>query len=82
MLIESIDLGDSTIFLTSVAGFIGANLVLRLLSTYENITIFGLDNMSDYYDIPVTYADVIPLECDFGFKTSTSLREGLRRFAQ
>jgi nucleoside-diphosphate-sugar epimerase len=32
-------------------------------------------------DVPVTYADVTPLECDFGFKPSTSLREGLRKFA-
>ena len=33
-------------------------------------------------DVPVTYADTTPLEQDFGFKPSTSLREGLRRFAQ
>lgn len=33
-------------------------------------------------DVPVTYADTSALECDFGFKPSTSLREGLRRFAE
>lgn len=33
-------------------------------------------------DVPITYADVTPLERDFGFKPSTSLREGLRRFAE
>ena len=33
-------------------------------------------------DVPVTYADVSALERDFGFKPSTSLREGLRKFAQ
>ena len=33
-------------------------------------------------DVPVTYADTTPLEQDFGFKPSTSLRDGLRRFAQ
>lgn len=32
-------------------------------------------------DVPVTYADTTPLENDFGFKPSTSLREGLRKFA-
>ena len=32
-------------------------------------------------DVPVTYADTTPLEQDFGFKPSTSLREGLRKFA-
>ena len=33
-------------------------------------------------DVPATYADVGPLERDFGFKPSTSLREGLRAFVQ
>lgn len=33
-------------------------------------------------DVAVTYADTTPLEQDFGFKPSTSLREGLRSFAQ
>ncbi len=32
-------------------------------------------------DVPVTYADTTPLERDFGFRPSTPLREGLRRFA-
>ena len=33
-------------------------------------------------DVPVTYADTAPLEEDFGFRPNTSLRDGLRRFAQ
>ena len=33
-------------------------------------------------DVEITYADVSELERDFGFKPSTSLREGLRRFAR
>ena len=33
-------------------------------------------------DVPVTYADTAPLERDFGFKPSTDLRTGLRKFAQ
>ena len=33
-------------------------------------------------DVPVTYADTTPLEKDFGFKPSTSLRDGLRSFAK
>lgn len=33
-------------------------------------------------DVPVTYADTTPLEQDFGFRPNTSLRDGLRRFAQ
>ena len=33
-------------------------------------------------DVPITYADTSALEQDFGFKPSTSLREGLRKFAE
>ena len=33
-------------------------------------------------DVPVTFADTLPLEQDFGFKPSTDLRTGLRTFAQ
>ncbi|MCR5185104.1 MAG: GDP-mannose 4,6-dehydratase [Bacilli bacterium] len=33
-------------------------------------------------DVPITYADTSDLERDFGYKPSTSLREGLRRFAK
>ena len=33
-------------------------------------------------DVPITYADTTVLERDFGFKPSTSLRDGLRKFAE
>ncbi|MCQ2249767.1 MAG: NAD-dependent epimerase/dehydratase family protein [Bacteroidales bacterium] len=33
-------------------------------------------------DVPITFADTNPLERDFGFKPSTSLRDGLRKFAE
>lgn len=33
-------------------------------------------------DVPITYADTTPLERDFGFKPNTSLRDGLRKFAE
>lgn len=33
-------------------------------------------------DVPITYADVSDLEKDFGYKPKTSLREGLRKFAE
>ena len=33
-------------------------------------------------DVPISYADTEPLERDYGFKPSTPLREGLRKFAQ
>ena len=33
-------------------------------------------------DVPVTFADTTPLERDYGFKPNTSLRDGLRKFAE
>ena len=33
-------------------------------------------------DVPVTFADTEPLERDYGFKPNTSLRDGLRKFAE
>ena len=33
-------------------------------------------------DVPTTFADTKPLENDYGFKPNTSLREGLRQFAE
>jgi len=39
-----------TILVTGSAGFIGANLVLRLLESQEPLTIVGLDNLNNYYD--------------------------------
>ena len=33
-------------------------------------------------DVPVTYADTSALEEDFGFRPATTLREGLRKFAE
>lgn len=39
-----------SVFVTGSAGFIGANLVKRLLETVDGVTIVGLDNMNYYYD--------------------------------
>lgn len=33
-------------------------------------------------DVPITYADTTTLERDFGFKPSTSLKDGLRKFVE
>ena len=39
------------ILVTGAAGFIGANLVSRILETMDNVMVVGLDNMNDYYDV-------------------------------
>ncbi|HIT80106.1 MAG TPA: GDP-mannose 4,6-dehydratase [Candidatus Faecivivens stercorigallinarum] len=46
-------MSGKTIFVTGAAGFIGANLVLELMKTVENIRIIGIDNMNDYYDVSI-----------------------------
>ena len=45
-----IDLNNQTILVTGSPGFIGANLVLRLLKEMSSGTVISLDNMNDYYD--------------------------------
>jgi len=47
---QPIDLNGKTILVTGSPGFIGANLVIRLLSEMKNGTIISFDNMNDYYD--------------------------------
>ena len=47
---NKIDLNNKTILVTGCPGFIGANLVLRLLSELKEGTVVSLDNMNDYYD--------------------------------
>ena len=42
-----------TYFITGVAGFIGANLALRILNDNEEINVIGLDSMNDYYDVKI-----------------------------
>lgn len=46
-----VDLLDKTVFITGVAGFIGANLAARLFHDVPSIKIVGIDNMNDYYDV-------------------------------
>ena len=45
-----IDLNNKTILVTGSPGFIGANLVLRLLKELSGGTVISFDNMNDYYD--------------------------------
>ena len=48
---QRIDLENKTVFVTGVAGFIGANLAKRVLSETSGVKVVGLDNMNDYYDV-------------------------------
>ena len=47
---RKIDLNGKSILVTGSPGFVGANLVLRLLKEMTGGTVVSLDNMNDYYD--------------------------------
>ena len=47
------NLNNKTILITGAAGFIGANLVIRCLQECEAVTVIGMDNMNDYYDVSI-----------------------------
>ena len=44
-------LEKKTILVTGAAGFIGSNLIKRLYEDVKNVTVIGIDNMNDYYDV-------------------------------
>ena len=46
-----LELTNKTILITGAAGFIGANLVMKLIKNGEPMKLVGLDNMNDYYDV-------------------------------
>ena len=47
---QHVNMNGKTILVTGSPGFIGANLVLRLLKEMNGGTVISLDNMNDYYD--------------------------------
>ena len=50
---SNVDLKERTIFVTGAAGFIGSNLVMDILRKFHPVTIVGIDNMNDYYDVSI-----------------------------
>ena len=62
MMAYNIDLSNKTILVTGAAGFIGANLVKRLLNDSDNVKVVGVDSITDYYDVRLKYERLNELE--------------------
>ena len=53
MVQKNVNLLRKNILVTGAAGFIGANLVLRLLKEVPQVNLIGLDSVNDYYDVSI-----------------------------
>ena len=62
MLDYNIDLRGKTILVTGAAGFIGSNLVKRLLTDFDGIKVIGIDSITDYYDVRLKYGRLNEIE--------------------
>ena len=66
MLNETLQLNDKTILVTGAAGFIGANLVRKLMAEYPKARIVGLDNLNDYYDVSLKHHRLEQIQAEAG----------------
>lgn len=51
MVTFNIELNNKVVLVTGAAGFIGANLVKRLLDDFASVRVIGIDSITDYYDV-------------------------------
>ena len=50
MVTYNVSLANKVVLVTGAAGFIGANLVKRLLNEFDSVKVIGIDNITEYYD--------------------------------
>ncbi len=62
MLSINVPLTNKTIIVTGAAGFIGSNLLMEILRTQDRVSIVGIDNMNDYYDVSIKEYRLVEIE--------------------
>ncbi len=55
MVAYNVNINNKVVLVTGAAGFIGANLVKRLLNDFESVKVVGIDSITDYYDVRLKY---------------------------
>ncbi len=55
MVTYNVNLNNKVVLVTGAAGFIGANLVKRLLTDFKSVKVVGIDSITDYYDVRLKY---------------------------
>lgn len=55
MVTYNVNLNHKVVLVTGAAGFVGANLVKRLLNEFESVKVVGMDSITDYYDVRLKY---------------------------
>ena len=51
MVTYNVSLESKVVLVTGAAGFIGANLVKRLLNEFDSVKVIGIDSITEYYDV-------------------------------
>ena len=55
MVTYNVSLENKVVLVTGASGFIGANLVKRLLNEFDTVKVIGIDNITEYYDVLLKY---------------------------
>lgn len=85
MVTYNVSLESKVVLVTGAAGFIGANLVKRLLNEFDSVKVIGIDNITEYYDVRLNtnaYKNCLLMVTDlFSLKTALLIRRSLSPFS-